>query len=135
FKHDEIEDDNIFLAARIDDSELKALRDGRMSVRGALSYRDAWLIRADHFYSVSHFQAHDQNSITPYLPPIGVGLAAKFGVVPDTIEQSEAFLAFKFVGQSMTKQSMPLSDFKELVDNFSSLVRNALLPKQLQKGR
>jgi hypothetical protein len=92
-------------------------------------------VKADHDYVVQNFQAHDYSSIEPYLPPKGVGLAASFGVVPDSIEQAESFLSFKFVGQSMTEESMPLSVFKELVDNISSLVRHTLLPKALQKGR
>lgn len=135
FKHDETEDADIFVAAAVSDADLSALRQGHVSVRGALSYRDAWLVKVDHDYVVESFQAHDLASIEPYLPPRGIGLAPAFGTVPDTLEQAEAFLSFKFVGQSMTEESMPLSVFKELVDNISSLVRHTLLPTALQKGR
>ncbi len=135
FKHDETDDADIFIAAGIDDGGLAALRQGRVSVRGALSYRNAWLIKADHDFEVQLYQSHDYSSILQYLPPKGVGLSAQFGVVPDSMEQAESLLAFKFVGQSMTEESMPLSVFKELVDNVSALVRHTLLPKALQKGR
>lgn len=135
FKHDETDDAEIFVAAAVDKSDVAALRAGHISVRGALSYRNAWLVKADFDRVVQNYQAHDFSSIEPYLPPRGVGLSAKFGVVPDSIEQAESFLSFKFVGQSMTEESMPLSVFKELVDNISSLVRHTLLPKSLQKGR
>lgn len=134
-KHDETDDAEIFVAAALEDADLAALRAGRISVRGALSYRNAWLVKADFDYVVQNYQAHDFSSIEPYLPPKGLGLSAKFGVVPDSIEQAESFLSFKFVGQSMTEESMPLSVFKELVDNISTLVRHTLLPKALQKGR
>ena len=135
FKHDETEDAEIFIAAAVSDADLDALRNGRISVRGALSYRDAWLVKANHDYEVQQYQAHDYSSIEPFLPPKGLGLAAAFGAVPDSIEQADSFLSFKFVGQSMTEESMPLSVFKELVDNISALVRHTLLPKPLQKGR
>lgn len=135
FKHDETDDAEIFIAAALSDVDLSALREGHISVRGALSYRNAWLVKVDHDYVVQNYQAHDYSSIEPFLPPEGVGLSASFGVVPDSMEQAESFLSFKFVGQSMTEESMRLSVFKELVDNISSLVRHTLLPKALQKGR
>jgi hypothetical protein len=135
FKHDETDDAEIFIVAGIDEAELTALRKGRVSVRGALSYRNAWLVKTDHEFVVKVYQSHDYSSILPYLPPKGVGLSANFGLVPDSMEQAESLLAFKFVGKSMTEESMPLSVFKELVDNVSSLVRHTLLPKALQKGR
>lgn len=135
FKHDETDDAEIFIAAGVEDTDLAALREGRISVRGALSYRNAWLIKVDSDYVVQMYQSHDYTSVSPYLPPKGVGLAAKFGIVPDSIEQAQSLLAFKFVGQSMSEESMPLSVFKELVDNVSSLVRHTLLPKALQNGR
>ncbi len=135
FKHDETDDAEIFVAAAVEDADLAALRAGHISVRGALSYRNAWLVKSDFDYVVQNYQAHDYSSIEPYLPPSGVGLSATFGVVPDSLEQAESFLSFKFVGRSMTEESMPLSVFKELVDNISSLVRHTLLPKPLQKGR
>lgn len=135
FKHDETDDAEIFIAAAVNDADLAALRAGRISVRGALSYREAWLIKTDFDYVVESYQAHDYSSIEPYLPPKGVGLAAKFGVVPDSIEQADSFLSFKFIGQSMSEKSMPLSVFKELVDNISSFVRHTLLPTALKQGR
>lgn len=135
FKHDETDDSEIFIAAAVSDADIAALRDGRISVRGALSYRDAWLIKADHEYAVERFQPHDFTSIEPFLPPRGIGLSPSFGTVPDSLEQAEALLSFKFIGRSMTEDSIPLSVLKELVDGVYSFVRQTLLPKDLQKGR
>jgi hypothetical protein len=135
FKHDETDDAEIFIAVDVGDTDLAAMREGRLSVRGALSYRKAWLIKTSHEYVVQMYQSHDYSSILPYLPPKGVGLSAKFGVVPDSIEQAQSLIGFKFDGPMMTEESMPLSVFKDLVDNISTLVRHTLLPKALQKGR
>ena len=135
FKHDETDDAEIFVAAPVSDSDLEALRAGRISVRGALSYRDAWLIKTDFDYVVERYQEHDFSSIEPYLPPKGVGIASSFGIVPDSIEQANSLLSFKFIGQSLTEQAMPLSVFKDLVDNISTFVRKTLLPTALSQGR
>src|SRR4051812_12933527 len=71
FKHDETDDAEIFVAAVVDDADVIALRKGRISVRGALSYRNAWLVMVNHDYVVERYQSHDQSSITPYLPAPG----------------------------------------------------------------
>lgn len=135
FKRDELHDAEIFIAAPVSQHEIELLKNGRVSVRGVLSYREAWLIQTDLDYQVTKFQEHVYETIEALLPPKGLAIAAKFGTVPDSVEQAEAYLGFKFVSKSMTSRSMPLSVFKGLVDDVSNLVKSALLPHSLAKGR
>ena len=134
-KKDELEETDIFLVCPITAEEIKLLTDGKLSVRGALSYKGGWIIEADLDLNVSRFQDFSSSDLERILPPKGLGLNASFGVVPDTTQEAQSFISFKFVGQSLSATSMKLSVFKELIDGISNLLRYTLLPTSLMKGR
>jgi hypothetical protein len=134
-KRDETPDGEFFLAVDTDSTTLTALREGRISLRGALSRAEAWLIETDIGFAVRGFQTVPSSRLGLLLPARNAGLLAGFGTVPDTIEQAEAFIAFRFAGAEMTEEAVPLSTFKALVDQFSDFVRRTLTPVSLHTGR
>ena len=135
FKKDELEETDIYLACPVSGEEIELLTSGKLSVRGALSHRLCWLIETDLDLNVLRFQEGSAFEVERLLPPKGLGLNASFGRVPDTTQEAQSFIAFKFSGQSLSPKSMKLSVFKELIDGVSNLVRHALLPSSLMKGR
>jgi hypothetical protein len=135
FKFDEGDTGDLFLGTPIADGELRALKEGRISVRGVFSQETVWLIEALPNLSVRKFQEQRYNRAARLLPPNGVALPSGKGEVPDTLEQAEALLAFKFVGQNMTTEAMPLGIFKGIIDNIHELIRKNMTPVQLKQGR
>lgn len=135
FKVAEYDEGDVFLAAPVDDEELTALRGGHLSIRGSMSHREAWVVEVDFDFVVRRYQEQSYREYEPLLPQNGVALYAKYGEVPDTIEQAEAFLSFKFESDLMTSLSMPLSVLKGRIDAVSEVVRDALLPERLAFGR
>ncbi len=133
-KRDEIDDLNYYLAVETNDEIVGALKGGRLPLRGALYQADAWLIEA-RLLEVSAFQLISEESIGRFLPAPNAGLLSAFGAVPDTIEQAEAFLSFRFLGASIRKGHVPLSVLQEKVNQFSNFVRKTLTPPALANGR
>ena len=130
-KKDEQEDSDFLISCIVSDPEIQALRGGRLSVRGVFSSKSGWLLEIDPEMAVIGFQELSAQELSPLLPPAGVGLSANFAAVPDSIDQAEALMAFKFYADSMSPRSMPLSVFKELVDNVANFVRSTLTPSTL----
>ncbi|MDY1010336.1 hypothetical protein [Sphingomonas sp. CFBP9019] len=135
FKVEEQDDGEVYLLAPIDDDELASLRGGRLSIRGAMSHREAWLALVDFDFNVVHYQEQSHEEYLHLLPENGIALYERFGEVADTLEQAEAFMSFKFESSVMSSVSMPLSVLKARVDAVSDVVRSALLPSRLSSGR
>ena len=133
-KRDEIDGNDYYLAVETDDAVISALSQGRISLRGALHRGEGWLIEGE-LDNVSAFQHIPEVSIDRFLPAQNVGLRRAFGILPDTMEQAEAFIAFRFLGRELRKGVVPLSALKGMVDEFALFVRRALTPPALNVGR
>lgn len=131
-EHEETDD---YLVTPIDENELSALKQGSLSLHGAMSHREGWLAEVDLEYNVIRFQEQSYTDFEGVLPKRGVGLYARFGEVSDTLEQAEAFISFKFESDLMSSQSMPLSVLKNRLDDVAALVKSALTPHRLKYGR
>lgn len=129
----EVADD--FLVTQIDDNELQALRDGSLSIRGAMSHREAWITEVDFDFNVQRYQEQSYLEYRGLLPANGIPLYARHGEAADTLEQAQAFISFKFESDVMSSESMPLSVLKNRLDGVANLVRAALLPDRLNVGR
>ena len=134
-KKDELDDLDVYIACQTNKEEVDLLKSGSISVRGILSHKAAWVFETDLDLNVIRYQERSFEGIESLLPPKGIGLLSRFGVVPDSVGQAQAFMAFKFTGQVLSSRSMPLSVFKGLIDGISSLVRQALVPSALSRGR
>jgi hypothetical protein len=131
FKKDELEAGECFIGCMVDEPELHALKDGRLSVRGIFISKTGWLLQLDFNLDVLAFQELSIDDLAALLPPRGVGLFAGAGLVPDSLDQAESLMAFKFYSQAMSNKAMPLSVFRELVDGVANFVRSTLTPTSL----
>ncbi|MBD8735711.1 hypothetical protein [Sphingomonas sp. CFBP 13706] len=134
FKVDEQEESDLYLAAPISDEELIALRGGKLSIRGAMSHREAWLAEVDFEFNVLRYQEQSYEHYGSLLPRVGIALYEYFGEVPDTLEQAEAFISFKFESSVMSAVSMPLSVLRNRVEAVSEVVRSVMMPSRLSYG-
>lgn len=133
-KRDEGEYADFYLAVEADELTIDALRSGRLSLRGALNQRRAWLIETD-LKEVFGFQGFVEGEYDALLPTAKAGLFSRYGVVPDTLEQADAFIAFRFVGPAVARGQVRLSILQEKINHFSNFIKKALVPRTLLNGR
>lgn len=135
FKSDEAECCDYYVASQVTDRELKALQEGRLSVRGALSQPRCWLFETDFDLNVQRYDEKSESEVRAILPKPGVPLQSAFQTAADSINQTDALFAFKFYGAELSDEGMPFSTFKSIVDNVYNIVRTALTPASLSNGR
>lgn len=133
-KKDEFGGQEFFLAIETNDQVVGALVEGRLSLRGAMNGKEAWLLDM-RIPEVNAFQYIPEESLEDFLPARNVGLYKKFGKVPDTLEQADAFISFRFLGPELKKGSVPLAVLQAKINQFSQFVRRALTPPSLLNGR
>lgn len=135
YKVDEKDETDFFLASQVSTKPLKLLKEGRLSVRGAITSGPIWVCEIDLDRKLRRFAEANESEVTQFLPLPSVGLRADFGVVPDSLQQTEANFAFKFFGEELNEDGMPLSTLKGLVDDVYTTLRHALTPNSLGSGR
>lgn len=133
-KRDEIAEFDYYIAVDCNSRVIEALREGRLSLRGALSFQDGWIVEACGM-QVKSFQQVEERHIVNFLPEPKAGLYASFGAVPDTLEQSESFISFRLFGPDFGRDFVNLTAFKGAVDAFYNFVKSSLLPPALINGR
>lgn len=133
-KRDEGELADFYLAVETDQQTVAALREGRLSLRGALDRSEGWIIETD-LANVLGFQSLKEGQFDALLPSPKIGLYSRFGLVPDTLEQADSFVSFRFLGPAVQGGQVPLSVLQEKLNDFAVFVRRALLPQALMTGR
>lgn len=133
-KRDEGELADFFIAVETDNSIVEALSQGRLSLRGALDQADGWILETD-LNQVFGFQHLLKGQFDGLLPPAKVGLYSRFGLVPDTLEQADALVSFRFVGPAIQDGQVPLSVLQNKINDFANFVRKEFLPEALMQGR
>lgn len=86
FRSDIHDDGDFFVAAAVSDEERDALKEGRLSVRGAFTARTCWLFDVDFECGVRRYEQVASADIEPLLPPSGVALYPGLPRVPDVLE-------------------------------------------------
>ena len=131
-KFEELDQTDLFLATPIDDGILEYLVEGRLSVRGAISTETSWIVEAQPGLTVGRYWTCSFSDLPEdILPESGLGLFSHFGIVADSVAQSEAFFAVKFRSKVMTSKGMPFGTFKALVDKALDASRSILSPLAL----
>jgi hypothetical protein len=102
FIKDEQESGEYFISCMVDEQELRALKDGRLSVRGVFTSKPGWLLQLDFNLVVLAFQELSIDDLAALLPSHGVGLSAGAGLLPDSLDQAESLMAFKFYSKAMS---------------------------------
>ncbi|WP_336986467.1 hypothetical protein [Altererythrobacter aquiaggeris] len=134
-KADEKDECDFYIASQIASKQVRYLKSGKLSVRGALLSGNLWVFELDLDLTVLRHEEVSESEIESFLPQQGIALRADFGVVPDSVQQSEASYAFKFFGDEMSEKGMPFSTFKGLVDDVYSTLRKVLTPPSLGHGK
>lgn len=131
-KFEELDQTDLFLATPIDDGTLEYLMEGRLSLRGAISTETSWVVEAQQGLTVGRYWTCSFSDLPEdILPEPGLGLFSHFGIVADSVAQTEAFFAVKFRSKVMTSKGMPFGTFKALVDRAFDASRSILSPLAL----
>lgn len=131
-KIDEIESDGLYIIAATTSEKLAALKAGKLSVRGALWRKDYFIAQVGPDFLIRRLWSVDQSELPiDMLPEAGAGLRAHFGKVVDTLEQTSAFFALRFAGETLAAGRMAFRTFKDLVDDSYALVRLAFAPPSI----
>lgn len=131
YKSAEHDAGDYFVAVETTAEAIDALKSGRLSVRGALSQSQCWLIDADLDLAVQRFEQVSLRNVLPLIPGPGVALYARIKTAPDTVQQATSPLAFKFFGEELQDGLMPLDIFKNLVASTYDVVRRLFVPPAL----
>jgi hypothetical protein len=135
YKLEEIGENDLYLACATDDAHVEALIAGRISLRGALDRDRYWILEANNFSSLRAWNVSRRELPEDFLPEPRVGLFARFGEVPDSLEQADAFLAFKFTGPGLVRDRISFRQFKQLVDTVHDTIHKLLTPPSLSGSR
>lgn len=119
YKVDEDEDLELFLLKQTSEEEIDRLRQGRLSLRGALKSERYWLAETKGRLQVNrNWMVALSDLPEAYMPQSGLGLAAGQKRLPDTLLQSDAFFSVKFKGHALGRRQISFKLFKNLVDQF-----------------
>ncbi|WP_201832842.1 hypothetical protein [Microvirga zambiensis] len=136
YKVDELDDANLFLATQTSDQIISALKEGRLSVRGALLQSNHWVVETSPNLVVTRYWPLSIRDVPEsFFPLETVPLYSHFGPAPDSIEQAEAFFSMGFHGEAMTHAGMMFGTFKNLINNAYLTARKVLSPDFLAGSR
>ncbi|GHH20949.1 hypothetical protein GCM10008023_29450 [Sphingomonas glacialis] len=135
FKSDEYEDGDYYIASSVSSRELEALKRGRLSVHGALRHENIWLFQTDFDLGVMRYEMRSESLASSFLPKAGVPLVGSFPTAADSLAQVESLFAFKFFGEELSEEGLPLTTLRGLIDKVHDVVREALTPIALSGGR
>jgi hypothetical protein len=124
YKVDELSDSNIFLVVDTNDEIVDSIRGLSLSLRGALSHKDCWIVEATRRLHVKRFWSVARSQIpADYLPERALGLAPTSAPLPDTLEQVRAFFSMTFRGEELREDAILFGRFKYLVDSAYDSIR------------
>lgn len=131
YKLEEIENNDLYLVSLANEQAILALAKGQISIRGALENDTYWIVEANGFVSIRAWNVPASEIPDDFLPESRVGLFSRFGEVPDSVEQAEAFLSFKFTGPELTRERILFKKFKSLIDTVHDTVHKLITPPSL----
>jgi hypothetical protein len=118
YKVEELDGSDLFLITHTTDTIIEAVKKGALSLRGALTNPDYWILDVDAAMQVRRYwSVREEDLPSDFLPEAGLGLYPQNTPVADTIEQASSFFSVKFSGEGLTNKGMPFGIFKGLVDD------------------
>jgi hypothetical protein len=135
YKLEEMGSYSLLLICPTSNQTVDALKQGKLSVRGALDSPSYWIAEMD-CYDAKRTWAVEKNDLpSDFLPETKTGLFEHFGEVPDFIEEENAFFSVKFSGPQLTESGLSFRTFKSLVDEVYSTVNKLFRPSALSGTR
>jgi hypothetical protein len=134
---DELDNGSEFLSCYIDDRHIEALRDGRLSVRGAFEAQDDnFLVVAVNGYSVISQKRVSPKDVSPTkMPDSGFGILPRFENCPDVIQDKDALLSVYFKGSDLRRDRIPYSTLINLLSEVRELAKKVIAPPELRGVR
>ena len=131
-KFQEQDDSSFFHASPIDTEHLAALKSGELSLRGALTSDQLFIVELTSHLRVKRYWQDDLSHWSErMLPARRVGLLPKAKLIWDSLTEARALLALTFQGASLGKSHMPLGMLTALVNKTHEAARRILLPPNL----
>jgi len=128
-KFDETPEHEFFIVAQTNPKTVEALREGRLSMRGALEGDTYWIAQtAAHLEIVRTWRVDEYDLPTRILPTRHHGLLHQLNPVPDTLEQATSFFSVKFNGPALSRQSISFRKMQSLLGEVYDVANNYLLP-------
>jgi len=128
-KFDETEDTELFVVSPIKAGAVAALREGRLSVRGALEGESYWVVQTTgELHVVKSWSVSEYELPTRILPARNHGLLHQLNPVPDTLEQATGFFSVKYNGPALSRQSISFRRLKSLIGEVYDVANNYLIP-------
>lgn len=134
-KTDESEEGHEFVSCYIDKEHIEALRDGRISIRGAFeAQKDIFLVHTGFDYGVRREERVEKDALeaTRRLPRPGAGILPRMGECPDVLQEKDALLTVYFRGAHLNRTAIEYSSLISMLSKVQSLARNVLAPPQLR---
>jgi hypothetical protein len=130
----ETDSTNDYMSCYIDDEYIAALRDGRISIRGAFdSQKERYIVNADHLLNVTSEAKIGANDIgEEHLPKPGVGILPRLGDCPDVLQVKDALVSIYFQGAGLKRESIHYSTLMNLLYGVQNLVKNVIAPPELR---
>ncbi|ODS02931.1 hypothetical protein AUC71_12565 [Methyloceanibacter marginalis] len=123
-KVEETDSSDIFLVAEATAPTVEAVKQGRLSVWGALQHPSYHLLELDKNLVARRYWSLDAKSLPPdFLPRRGYGLATNETQLADSVDQANSFFSIKYTGKELGAQRLPFSLFKGLVNDTYDAVR------------
>jgi hypothetical protein len=135
YKLEEMGSYNLLLISPTTDQIVGALKQGLLSVRGALNAQSYWIAELDGYEAKRTWAVRKNELPEDFLPEKRAGLFDYFGEVPDIIEEENAFFSVKFSGPELTESGLSFKTFKSLVDQVYSTVHKLFRPSALSGTR
>jgi hypothetical protein len=131
-KFQESDETSFFHASPINEDNLAALKSGELSLRGALSSDQIFIVEFSHDLRVLRFWQDEMRLLGErLLPTRRVGLVPRAKLVWDSLIEARALLALTFQGASLGRSHMPLGMLTALVNKTHEAARRILLPPDL----
>lgn len=135
-KFDETREHDFFIAVQTNPRTVEALREGRLSMRGALECDSYWVVQTSGNLNVEKtWQVDEFDLPTRILPTRNHGLLHQLNPVPDTLEQATGFFSVKFNGPALSRQSISFRKLKSLLGEVYEVANNYLLPSISQASK
>lgn len=132
YKVDEDSDSEQFVAAVTDGSIITLVKQGKISVRGALNQGVNFVFNLNRDFMVQSYCAIPFDQLPDsFLPPRTLALFSNMRPAFDHIEQARSFLAIRFEGAKLSREGTLFSVFKNLVDSSYDAAKKLLMPQQL----
>jgi hypothetical protein len=126
---------DLFLVCPTDRSTVSALKEGRLSVRGALDARRYWIVECKRYQTIRTWSVPRHELPRDFLPEPKAGLFEHHGSTSDVILHSDEFISVKFTGASLSEDGISLKTFKDIVDGVYTAVHKLFTPAVLAGSR